>query len=109
VYYASKWVRVDHGGILFSDVALGERVSEGELLGVVTDPISNQQHRIYAPISGRVLGMALNQVVLPGFAAYRIGTATSKSDAGDPVRRRCRRGCAPKTKRPRDEDAPPRG
>ena len=81
VYYASKWVRVDHGGILFSDVALGERVSEGELLGVVTDPISNAQHRIYAPTSGRILGMALNQVVLPGFAAYRIGTETSKSSA----------------------------
>jgi uncharacterized protein len=76
VYYASKWVRVDNGGILFSDVALGERVSEGELLGVVTDPISNQQYRIYAAVSGRVLGMALNQVVLPGFAAYRIGTET---------------------------------
>jgi predicted deacylase len=88
VYYASKWVRVDHGGILFSDVALGERVSEGELLGVVTDPISNQQHRIYAPTSGRVLGMALNQVVLPGFAAYRIGTETkpkfdTKNNADD--------------------------
>jgi predicted deacylase len=81
VYYASKWVRVDNGGILFSDVALGERVSEGELLGVVTDPISNRQYRIYAPISGRILGMALNQVVLPGFAAYRIGTETSKSSA----------------------------
>jgi hypothetical protein len=81
VYYASKWVRVDNGGILFSDVALGERVSEGELLGVVTDPLSNRQYRIYAPISGRVLGMALNQVVLPGFAAYRIGTETSKSTA----------------------------
>jgi hypothetical protein len=25
--------------------------------------------------------MALNQVVLPGFAAYRIGTETSKSTA----------------------------
>lgn len=81
VYYASQWVRVDHGGILFSDVNLGEQVSEGELLGVVTDPISNQQHRIYAPASGRVLGMALNQVVLPGFAAYRLGTATSKAEA----------------------------
>jgi len=79
VYYASKWVRVDNGGILFSDVALGERVSEGELLGVVTDPLSNQQYRIYAPVSGRILGMALNQVVLPGFAAYRIGTNTSKT------------------------------
>lgn len=83
VYYASRWVRVDNGGILFSDVALGERVSEGELLGVVTDPLSNEQHRIYAPVSGRVLGMALNQVVLPGFAAYRIGTETSKPVAAD--------------------------
>jgi predicted deacylase len=81
VYYASKWVRVDDGGILSSDVALGEQVSEGELLGVITDPISDRQHRIYAPISGRILGMALNQVVLPGFAAYRIGTATSKTRA----------------------------
>jgi predicted deacylase len=81
VYYSSKWVRVDNGGILFSDVALGERVSEGELLGVVTDPLSNEQYRIYAPVSGRILGMALNQVVLPGFAAYRIGIETSKSTA----------------------------
>ncbi|HEU4653503.1 MAG TPA: succinylglutamate desuccinylase/aspartoacylase family protein [Steroidobacteraceae bacterium] len=81
VYYASKWVRVDNGGILFSDVALGERVSKGELLGVVTDPVSNQQYRIFAPVSGRVLGMALNQVVLPGFAAYRIGTETKSSAA----------------------------
>ncbi|HEU4603445.1 MAG TPA: succinylglutamate desuccinylase/aspartoacylase family protein [Steroidobacteraceae bacterium] len=81
VYYASKWVRVDNGGILFSDVALGERVSKGELLGVVTDPVSNQQYRIFAPVSGRVLGMALNQVVLPGFAAYRIGTETKSTAA----------------------------
>ena len=104
MYYASKWVRVDHGGILFSDVALGERVSEGELLGVVTDPISNQQHRIYAPISGRVLGMALNQVVLPGFAAYRIGTATSKSDAAIAVQPRIRRRRARKTRRLPEDD-----
>lgn len=83
VYQAAKWVRVDNGGILFSDVALGERVSEGELLGVVTDPLSNQQFRIYAPISGRVLGMALNQVVLPGFAAYRIGIETAKGSTKD--------------------------
>lgn len=84
VYYSSKWVRVDNGGILFSDAALGERVSEGELLGVVTDPITNQQYRIYAPLTGRVLGMALNQVVLPGFAAYRIGTETKPKSMQQP-------------------------
>ena len=109
VYYASKWVRVDHGGILFSDVALGERVSEGELLGVVTDPISNQQHRIYAPISGRVLGMALNQVVLPGFAAYRIGTATSKSMRRSSRRRGGEDAPDDEGTPGEDEDAPPRG
>ena len=81
MYYASKWVRVDPGGLLFSDVGLGERITEGELLGTVTDPISNAEYRIYAPVSGRVLGMALNQVVLPGFAAYRIGMETSKTQA----------------------------
>lgn len=103
VYYASRWVRVDHGGILFSDVALGERVSEGELLGVVTDPISNQQHRVYAPVSGRILGMALNQVVLPGFAAYRIGTATTKAETSLPEE-----DDAPEEDAPDDID-PPRG
>lgn len=81
-YYASTWVRVDQGGLLFSDVELGERVSEGELLGTVTDPISNEQFRIYAPVSGRVLGMALNQVVLPGFAAYRLGIESARLATG---------------------------
>lgn len=73
IYYSSRWVRVDHGGILFSEVALGERVSEGELLGTINDPITDEQHRVYAPRAGRILGIALNQVVLPGYAAYRIG------------------------------------
>ena len=110
VYYASKWVRVDNGGILFSDVALGERVSEGELLGVVTDPISNQQYRVYAPIGGRVLGMALNQVVLPGFAAYRIGTKTSKSAiTKQPAAEEPESGDSADEDESSEEAAPPRG
>ena len=109
VYYASKWVRVDNGGILFSDVALGERVSEGELLGVVTDPLSNEQYRIYAPISGRILGMALNQVVLPGFAAYRIGSETSKSSAAKQLSDDSAEDSVEDDAPIEDEDAPPRG
>jgi hypothetical protein len=108
VYYASKWVRVDHGGILFSNVALGERVSEGELLGVVTDPISNRQYRIYAPLGGRILGMALNQVVLPGFAAYRIGTETSKSSAATQPDQDVDEDNE-EDQRPADEEGEPRG
>ena len=78
VYYKSTWVRTNQGGILFSRVALGQRVKKGQLLGTVTDPITNARQEIFATRKGRILGMALNQVVQPGFAAYRIGIQTSE-------------------------------
>ncbi len=76
VYFRSSWVRSDHGGMLFSVVRLGQMVDDGDILGTVTDPITNQQNLIYAPFQGRILGMAVNQIVMPGFAAFRVGMAT---------------------------------
>lgn len=74
IYYDSTWIRTQHGGILFSDVKLGATVSEGQILGYVADPITNEQHPIRAGADGRVIGMAVDQVVMAGFAAYHIGT-----------------------------------
>jgi len=76
IFYESTWVRADHGGILFAVVRLGQTVEIGDVLGTVTDPITNEQNLIYSPNTGRILGMALNQVVMPGFAAFRIGIET---------------------------------
>ena len=73
VYYRSQWLRADVGGILLSQVELGEKVSSGDVLGFVTNPITNVRTEIRAPTNGRILGMALDQVVLPGYAAYHIG------------------------------------
>ena len=73
VYYRSTWVRAERGGILLSDIKLGDHVDEGDLLGTITDPITNAQTRMYAPKDGRVIGIARNQVVMPGFAAYHLG------------------------------------
>lgn len=75
VYYQSSWIRVNHGGILFSSVDLGQKIKAGDVLGTVTDPITNIRHQVVSPHEGRVIGMALNQVMLPGFAAYHIGIA----------------------------------
>ncbi|MBV1932393.1 MAG: succinylglutamate desuccinylase/aspartoacylase family protein [Porticoccaceae bacterium] len=80
VFYRSRWIRADQGGILFSEVELGESVNIGELLGIVTDPITNVRTEIQSPFKGRVLGRALDQVVMPGFAAFRIGIETSERD-----------------------------
>lgn len=80
VYYESRWVRANHGGILLSTVELGERVKPGRILGTITDPITNKQTEIHSPSEGRVLGMAINQFVMPGFAAFRIGVVTSETE-----------------------------
>jgi hypothetical protein len=66
-------VRVDDGGIFFTRRKLGEQVSAGDLLGTVTDPVTNETKRIEAPWRGRIIGMALPQVVIPGYAAFHIG------------------------------------
>ena len=76
VYYRSSWVRADAGGILLSDVSLGSSVRRGDLLGTITDPMSNQSIEVRSPYSGRVIGMARNQVVMPGFAAFHVGIQT---------------------------------
>ena len=76
VYYRSSWVRADSGGILLSDVSLGSTVREGDLLGTITDPMNNASNELRSPYSGRIIGMARNQVVMPGFAAFHVGIAT---------------------------------
>jgi predicted deacylase len=81
VYYYSRWVRADHGGVLFSVVRLGQQIRAGDVLGNVTDPITNEQNLIYSPADGRVIGMAVNQVVMPGFAAFHLGMETDPATA----------------------------
>jgi predicted deacylase len=77
VYYRSTWVRADRGGVLISKVELGQHVKRGQTLGTVTDPITNVQSDLVANYDGRVLGKALNQFVMPGFAAFRLGIEES--------------------------------
>jgi hypothetical protein len=73
VYFSSRWVRVNDGGIFITQRRLGERVDAGDLLGTVTDPVSNERTQLTAPYSGTIIGMALSQVVIPGFAAFHLG------------------------------------
>jgi predicted deacylase len=77
VFYQSDWVRADQGGILMSTVKLGDKVREGQVLGSVIDPVSNTGSAILAPFNGRILGMAVNQVVQTGFATHHIGVETA--------------------------------
>lgn len=85
VYYRSSWVRADSGGILLSDVSLGSTVRKGDLLGTITDPMSNQATELRSPYAGRIIGMARNQVVMPGFAAFHVGIQTDQAMPNDGI------------------------
>ena len=81
VFYSSRWVRVDSGGLLISRVEVGERIGEGAVLGSMVNPITNESIDVVSPYSGRVLGMALSQFMLPGYAAFNIGIVANKDEA----------------------------
>jgi len=80
LFYRSTWVRADSGGILFSLIGLGDIVDAGDQLGIVTDPITNRRSYVRSPYSGTVLGMAVNQFVMPGFAVFRVGIETTSEE-----------------------------
>lgn len=84
VYYRSSWIRAGSGGILLANVSLGSTVRQGDLLGTITDPMSNSRTELRSPYAGRIIGMARNQVVMPGFAAFHIGIQTADAPAGPP-------------------------
>ena len=85
VYYRSSWVRTDNGGILLADVSLGSTVRKGDLLGTITDPMNNARTELRSPYSGRIIGMARNQVVMPGFAAFHVGIQTDQAPVDEAV------------------------
>jgi predicted deacylase len=73
VYVRSRWVRVEDGGILLAQAEVGDIVQVGDVLATVTNPVSNHSRVLRSPQAGRVIGRAVNQVVIPGFAAFHIG------------------------------------
>lgn len=79
IFYESRWVRATRPGMLFTDVKLGDRVRAGQRLGRIVNPLNDETFELTAPVRGRVLGMALNQVVLPGYAAFHLGEEASEA------------------------------
>lgn len=103
IFYESRWVRVMRPGMLFSDVKLGDRVRQGQRLGRVINPLTDETSELVAPVRGRVLGMALNQVVLPGYAAFHVGEEASEAQL---IRDAARALVAPDETESMDQGAP---
>jgi predicted deacylase len=82
VFKRSYWVRVPpgQGGFFFPEAELGTKVTPGVRLGHVVDPLTDARYEIDAPVSGQIIGMAVPQVVLSGYALFHVGQSMVESD-----------------------------
>lgn len=69
---SSSWTRSPESGMLRTNVALGERVNQGDLLGFVDDPNGGFICAIHAANSGIVIGRLELPIVHEGDAVYHI-------------------------------------
>lgn len=89
VFRRTLWVRtLTRGGIFLTERRPGDPVRRGELLGTVTDPITDAVDRILAPADGVIIGMAVPRVVLPGYALFHLGTDAAAGPGADPLEER---------------------
>jgi hypothetical protein len=65
---SSRWVRARRAGILHLDARLGDAVSAGVRLGVITDPLGRHRLAVRAPADGLLIGLATNPLVHRGDA-----------------------------------------
>ncbi len=74
VYERSRWVRagLGEGGFFFPTASLGDHVSAGDMLGIVVDPFTDAETEVVSPVTGEVIGMAVSQPVLSGFALFHV-------------------------------------
>jgi predicted deacylase len=88
IYRRSRWVRSNDGGIFLATHGVGDRVRRGEVLGYVVDPVTDERAELTASVGGRIVGMAVPQVVIPGFATFHLGIVEDTAEAdvpGDPA------------------------
>jgi len=81
VFYDATWVRAPVGGMLIGQSTLGSRVTQGQVLATIRDPISGEESPVLASANGKVIGLALNQMVLPGYAVYNLGKEATEAEA----------------------------
>lgn len=85
VAHSSNWVRAPDSGILRLLAPLGQRVSRGHLLGMVTDPFGEREIQVTAPCSGIIIGRTNLPLVNEGDALFHIARFEDVHDVASRV------------------------
>jgi predicted deacylase len=74
VYERTRWIRVpvSRGGFFFPSAKLGDVVEPGQSLGQIVDPFTDASFDVASTIPGEIIGIALPQPVLSGYALFHV-------------------------------------
>ena len=74
IYERTRWIRVSvgQGGFFFPSAELGDVVEPGQRLGRIVDPFTDASFDVAATHGGEIIGMALPQPVLSGYALFHL-------------------------------------
>jgi predicted deacylase len=82
---STSWVRAPDSGIVTPKVTLGGRVTAGQALAVIGDPVGDEETRVKAPFDGIVIGRSNLPLAHEGDALFNIAAFKSVSRAEDRV------------------------
>jgi predicted deacylase len=79
---SSTWARSPSSGVLRSAVALGDVVNEGQRLGIVGDPLSENEEPVESPATGVIIGRLNLPLVHEGDAIFHIARVDDPEAVG---------------------------
>jgi len=68
----SNWIRCPQSGMLVTNKKLGDKVSQGDVLGIMTDAFNHDATEICAHDDGIIIGVTTTPLLNQGDAAYHI-------------------------------------
>ena len=84
---SSFWVRADEGGIVRPFVKLGAWVDQGQVLGVVSDPLGQTDLEVRAPEKGLIIGQSNLPAVNEGDALFHLARIRDHKSALSAIER----------------------
>lgn len=76
----SSWVRANKSGVMRSLVTVGSRVGEGDLLGIIGDPMGDEEVPVFASEDGIVIGRLNLPLVSEGDAIFHIACYKDRTE-----------------------------
>lgn len=77
----SLWIRAPSAGLLRSYRTCGDAVSEGQVIGIVSDPLGDAEWEVQSPLSGIIIGRTELPVVNQGDALFHVAMVSRAAAA----------------------------